>query len=195
TGVQYSPLERQIQIPLHVLKNGDLMIPGFKGERTDDDIPHDAIGGVLASLWTKSKAMNLLRRGRARSGKPPLAPTIILISAILAMGILSLILPLYPDHQKVSMIDRELSARKGEIKKIETLRKEYNNLQDEQKAVMGFKQSKPQALRILKELTVILPKNVWLTRIHINEANVSIEAEIEGMKKEAEPKATNGKKQ
>jgi general secretion pathway protein L len=174
-GVLYSSLERQIQIPIQVLKDGDLMIPGFKGERTDDDIPHDAIGGVLASLWAKSKAMNLLRPGRARSGKPPLAPTIILIAALLLMGALALGLPLYLDYQKVSMIDQELSARKGEIKKIETLRKEYNSLHDEHKAVMGFKQSKPQALKILKELTVILPKSVWLTRIHINEANVSIE--------------------
>ena len=63
-GVKYSSLERQLQIPLRILQDDELMIPGFKGETTSDDVPPEAIGGVLSSLWTKSKAMNLLSRGR-----------------------------------------------------------------------------------------------------------------------------------
>lgn len=174
-GTPYPALERQIGIPLQILKDGDLKIPGFTGGRTDGIIPHGAIGGVLASLWPKSMAMNLLRRGRTIDGKPPLALTIFLIGALLVMGILALGLPLYHDNQTISMIDRELSARKEEIKKIEVLRKEHKGLLDEQKAVEDFRRNMPQVLDILKNLTVILPKSVWLSRIHINDENVSVE--------------------
>ena len=55
------------------------------------------------------------------------------------------------------------------------MRKEYNSLQDDQKAIEGFKQTKPKALKILKELTVILPKSVWLTRVHMNDTSLTID--------------------
>jgi general secretion pathway protein L len=91
------------------------------------------------------------------------------------MAVLALALPLYQDHQMISMIDQELSSRKGEMKKIEVLRKEHAGLNDELKAVVDFRKTKPQTLNILKELTSILPKSVWLTRVHVNDADVSVE--------------------
>ena len=130
-GIQYSPLERQLQIPMQVLRDDDLMIPGFKGETTSDDVPPDAIGGVLSSLWTKSKAMNLLSRGRVKRTRTPLALTIILLTTLFSMVMLSLFLPLYLENQKVMAIDGEISARKEAIKKIESLRK----------SIMAFRRS------------------------------------------------------
>jgi len=174
-GVQYASLERQLRIPLQVLTNDNLTIPGFQGEKAGDDVPHDAVGGVLSSLWTKSKAMNLLHRGRATKTSPPLTLTVILGAILLAMGILALFLPLHLENEKVTAIDREISARKDAVKKIESLRKEYSSLQDEFKAIEGFKQGKQITLQILKEMTVILPKSVWLTRGRINDATVAIE--------------------
>jgi Tfp pilus assembly protein PilN len=168
-------LERQLQIPLRILRDDELMIPGFKGETTSDNVPPEAIGGVLSSLWTKSKAMNLFSRGKGKSTRAPLALTIILLTTLLSMVILSFFVPMYLENQKVKAIDREISARKEAIKKIEFLRKEYNSLQDEQKAIEGFIQTKPKALKILKELTVILPKSAWLTRVHISDTSVAVE--------------------
>ena len=63
--------------------------------------------------------------------KPPVALTIILLTTLLSMVMLSLFMPLYLENQKVKAIDREISARKETIKKIESLRKEYNSLQEE----------------------------------------------------------------
>ena len=173
--VQYAPLEERVRIPLEVLEDGDLAIPGYRGEKQGKDVPHEAIGGVLASLWKKSKAMNLLRRGGAERARPPVALTVILAALLLVMAGLTLGLPLYREHRTIAMIDHELSSRKGEIKKIEALRKEHAGLSDELKAVTDFKKTKPQALSILKELTVILPKSVWLTRVHVNDADISVE--------------------
>jgi Tfp pilus assembly protein PilN len=174
-GVQYAPLERQLKIPLQVLTNDILAIPELKGEKASDDIPYDAIGGVLSSLWTKSKAMNVLHQGRTTRTSPPLTLTVILMTILLLMGMLVLFFPLYLENERVTAIDREISARKDAVKKIESLRKDFNSLQDEFKAIADFKQGKQNTLQILKEMTVILPKSVWLTRVHINDANVAIE--------------------
>ena len=173
--VQYAPLEKQLRIPLQVLKNDNLAIPGFKGIKTSDDIPYDAIGGVLASLWMKSKAMNLLDRGRTTRTSPPLTLTVILVTVLFMMGVLALFLPLHLENEKVTAIDREISTRKDAVKKIDSLRKDFNSLQDEFKAIADFKQGKQNTLQILKEITILLPKSVWLTRVHINDANVAIE--------------------
>jgi general secretion pathway protein L len=88
---------------------------------------------------------------------------------------LALFLPLYQENEKITAIDREISARKDAVKKVESLRKDFNSLQDEFKTIADFKQGKQSTLQIFKELTVILPKSVWLTRVHINDANVAIE--------------------
>jgi hypothetical protein len=174
-GVDLAPLERQLRIPLQVLTDDNLTIPGLKGEKASDEIPHGAIGGVLSALWTKSKAMNLLQRGRATRTSLPWVLTGFLIAALLGMVILALFLPLYLENQKVSAIDQEISARKDAVKKIESLKNEYKGLQEEVKAIVGYSQDKQNTLQVLKELTVILPKSVWLTRVHINDTNVAIE--------------------
>ncbi len=173
--VPCAPLEERVRIPLEALEEGDLPIPGYRGEKQGKEVPPEAIGGVLASLWTKSKAMNLLRRGRTERARPPVALTLILAALLLAMAGLALGLPLYRDHRMIAMIDQEVSSRKGEIKKIEALRKEHDALREELKAVTEFKKAKPHFLNILKELTVILPRSVWLTRVHVNESDISLE--------------------
>jgi general secretion pathway protein L len=174
-GMSCSGLERQLPWPVNVLKDGDLTIPGFKGEKNTENVPHAAIGGVIASLWPKTKAYNFLRKGKAQSEKAPLALTIFLLIALLAMGLLALTLPLYMENQRIAAIEREIAARKESIKKVELLRKEYAGLNDEGRTIAGFKQGKPLATDILRELTTILPKSVWLTRVHVAEAAINIE--------------------
>jgi Tfp pilus assembly protein PilN len=119
--------------------------------------------------------MNLLHRGRVTKTSPPLTLTVILMSILLLMGLLALFLPLYLENEKVTAVDREIVARKDAVKKIESLRKDYNGLQDEFNAIAGFREGKQNTLQILKEMTVVLPKSVWLTRVLINDTNVTIE--------------------
>ncbi|MEW6332826.1 MAG: PilN domain-containing protein [Thermodesulfobacteriota bacterium] len=174
-GIPYAPLERQLRIPVQALNDANLVLPGVKGETARDDVPHGAVGGILSSLWAKSKAMNLLQSGRAAKTATPLALTVVLVAALLLMGLLTLYLPLHLEGQRVASIDQEIAARKDAIKKFDSLRKEYSGLLDEFNAVEGFRRGKQQTLQIVRELTVILPGSVWLTRVHLSDANVSIE--------------------
>jgi Tfp pilus assembly protein PilN len=86
-----------------------------------------------------------------------------------------LLAPLHQKEQEVAAIDREISKRKEEIKKIESLRKEYDGLQEELNLAVSYRQTKPNIFQILKELTLILPKSVWLTRVRIYDTHVMIE--------------------
>lgn len=72
-------------------------------------------------------------------------------------------------------IERQLIVRKGELKKVEALKKEVEDIHGEISMIRRFKESHPMSLLILKELTALLPKNTWLTRVRINENQVQLE--------------------
>ena len=79
------------------------------------------------------------------------------------------------EKSKLRGLDAQIASRKGEIKKIEALKKEINTLGGEITRIKEFKESRPMALNIMKELTTVLPNTVWLTRTRITEETVEIE--------------------
>jgi general secretion pathway protein L len=91
------------------------------------------------------------------------------------MWTLYIIAPLKIEEKRVIEIDRQIALRKDEIKKIVALKKEIEAVKTELSAISDFKQGKPMALNILKELTAILPKNTWLSRVRITETTVELE--------------------
>lgn len=88
---------------------------------------------------------------------------------------LNLIVPLYMEKTRVDRIEREIMSRRTEVKAIEALRQESSAIDSEIAAVRNFKVSAPMTLDITKELTNILNKNVWLTRLRITGETVEIE--------------------
>ena len=136
---------------------------------------------MLESLWPKASGLNLLGKGLRRNLKKDVAMTVILIVMLLAAWVPYIALPLQREEKRLEEINRQIILRKEEVKKVEALRKEVEALNDETNAIRDFKETKPMALTILKELTTILPKDTWLTRTRIAETT----AEIEGYAKSA----------
>ena len=134
-----------------------------------------AIGSVLESLWPKASGLNLLRKGRKGNLKKDVAITVILIVTLLAAWVPYITLPLQREEKRLDEINRQITLRKEEVKKVEALRKEVEALNDETNAIRDFKETKPMALAILKELTTTLPKDTWLTRTRIAETTVELE--------------------
>jgi Tfp pilus assembly protein PilN len=161
-----------INLPIEILNNKDIK---FKLPRHHDDIPYAAVGEVLESVWTKSNGLNLLKRGIYEKPKFPKTLTIILILSIMAIWIVYMIAPLRIEGARLNEIDRQLMLRKEDIKKVESLRKEVDSVKKEISTIDNFKENRPMTLNILKELTIILPKNTWLTRMNIRESTVNIE--------------------
>jgi len=165
-------LKSRLSYPIRILNETDMKIkvPGKLS-----DIPYAAVGGVLESLWTKANSLNLLDRGVHEQHKPPIVLTILLLLAIMTMWIFYIISPLNVEEKRLQEIDRQIMLRKDEIGKIEKLKKEIDALQNEITTIDDFKYSRPMALNILKELTTIMPKNTWLSRVRITETTVEIE--------------------
>jgi len=174
-GLSVSDLERRLPWPVNELKDEDLVVPGFRKGTKSGPVPHAAIGGVIAQLWSGANAYNLFGRGKTERKKAPLALTVLLLLVLLAMGLSALLLPLYMENRRVAAIEREIAARKESVKKVELLRKEYEDMNEEVRAIAGFKQGRPVAADILRELTTVLPAGVWLTRIRVAEAAIHIE--------------------
>jgi Tfp pilus assembly protein PilN len=165
-------LQSRLSYTIRALHETDMKI---KVPGTLSDIPYAAVGGVLESLWTKAASLNLLARGVHEQSKPPIVLSILLLLAIMAMLIFYIISPLNIEEKRLQEIDRQIMLRKDEIGKIETLQKEIGALQTEIATIDNFKYTRPMTLNILKELTTIIPKNTWLSRVRITETTVEIE--------------------
>jgi len=172
-------LKLQINLPVRILDETDIKFMS-RSTRTEPSgpqakIPFAAIGGVLESLWSKANGLDLLKKGRHEIPRTPMVFTVILMLSIIAMWILYMIAPLKIEGKRLNEIDRQIMLRKEDVRKVETLKKEIDTLNDEISTINNFKQNKPTALNILKELTAILPKTTWLTRVRITESTVDIE--------------------
>jgi Tfp pilus assembly protein PilN len=138
-------------------------------------IPYEAVGGVLESIWIDSWKINLFKKGRHSESKPPWIITLLLL---LVLGILIGIYwttPIEIETKRLQHLDKQIALKRNEVKKVETLKKEIESVSTEINLINNFKQVKPLSINILRELTALLPKNAWLTRIRIFETQINIE--------------------
>lgn len=139
------------------------------------NISYNAYGGVIESLWPKADGLNLLSKGRHTAPERPMALTAILLAAIVALGVYYIISPLQIQETRLKTIDLQLVSMKDDVKKAEALKKEIEALEPEFAAIRNFKEGRTPALEIMREMTAILPKNAWLTRLRITNKNIEIE--------------------
>ena len=168
----YTMLEQKIGVPVHILKKSDIQSMFKTAGR---DIVFAPLGGLLEAIRPGTKGFNLISKGAKEVKKIPLLITVILLAIIIATIIPYLVVPLEIQKSRLRVIDAHIASRKGEIKKIEALKKEISTLSGEIARIKEFKESRPMALDIMKELTTLLPNTVWLTRTRITEETVEIE--------------------
>ncbi len=145
------------------------------GGKNQDPIPFPAVGGVLESLWTRSLGINLLQRGLQKKSKPSLIITILLVLTLAVLLGIYWITPIKVEKERLQNIEKQIASKKVEIKKVDSLKKEIDAVFKEVLLINDFKQSKPLSSNILKELTLVLPKNSWLTRVRLSEYQINIE--------------------
>jgi general secretion pathway protein L len=140
-----------------------LAIPGEPG--------HDSCG----KEGIRTGGMNLLDQGVYKTQKTPMALTILLLAVLIASGLFWMVSPLQLEQKRVEAIDREIAARRDEVKKVEALKKEIEEVRKERAVINGFRTSRPITLDLLKELTRVLPDSAWLSRVRCTETTVDIE--------------------
>ncbi len=139
------------------------------------EIPYAAVGSVIQSLWPKAKGLNLLDRGVHEKQKTPILPTVILMLATAVLFILYMIAPLKVEKNRLSLISSQIEQKKEEVRKVESLKKESDEISAEINTINDFKKDRHMTLDIFKELTSILPKTTWLTKLRITGTTVDIE--------------------
>jgi Tfp pilus assembly protein PilN len=165
-------LKIRLNHPVEILNETDIKVRLSGNYKI---IPYAAVGGVLEALSLKAIWVNLLTKGQHKRLKAPKGLTIILGIMILAMWVLYFIAPLKIEEQRLQEIDRQIMLRKEEVKKVEALQKEVESQDKEIATIKDFKENRPMALNILKNLTSVLPKNAWLSRVRITQTTVELE--------------------
>jgi general secretion pathway protein L len=130
---------------------------------------------MLASLLPDPAAMNLLDCGAPKKLVTPLTVTAVLIAVLAILGIVLILTPLQIENRRIEEIDRQIAATRDEVRRVDAIRKEADTLVDEVAAIRKFKAKKMITLDILRELTAVLPKDAWITRVRVTENTVDIE--------------------
>lgn len=162
-------LKNMISIP--VIKNSSL---SYRGIRVSESVPIASLGSSAMGIYPES-GVDLLRAGKREKRKKPVGFTIVLLLVLLLIAILNMGIPFMKVKGELEVITRRLNALKAEGKEIDALKRERDDLEKRLKAIAGFKNSNPVMLEILRELTMIMPPDTWLTRLDIKGAGVEIE--------------------
>jgi len=147
----------------------------FLSMEKDVDPPYAVLGGILESLWAGADGMNLLEKGGSPRQKVPAAPTVALLAVLAVLGMLWMLSPLQGRENEIRAIDRELADRREEVRKIETLRNSLEGIEKEIAGIETFKSSRVMTMNLLREMTAVLPKDTWLSRLRITDSTVEIE--------------------
>ncbi len=165
-------LKAYINMPVRFIEEMD---PGINLPISRQEIPYAAVGSLLQSVWPKAQGPNLLKKGIYEKQKTPFALTVILACALIAMGVLYVVAPLWVEEKRLQEISSQIVPRKEQARKVEALKKDADALSSEIVAINDFKGARTMDLNILADLTSVLPKNAWLTRLRITDTSVEIE--------------------
>ncbi len=169
----YAWLDEEIGVPVRIITHDDVR----RVFKTDvEDGVTGPLGGLVETIWPGAKGFNLAGKGFQASGKSPLTPvTWVLLGLIAAAMILYLIVPLQMEKARLDRIEYQIKIRRGEIRAIEALKQEITTIETDMTSIREFKESAPMSLDLMKELTAILPKSVWLTRLRLTGETVETE--------------------
>jgi Tfp pilus assembly protein PilN len=169
-------LRMKLGIPVSVLGESDIKI-SVKGH--PKGFSYYAISSSIEALWSKANRFNLLNMGYVEKVKKPIALTIVLLLALFSLGAFYVVQPVEIEKQRLKEIDHQIAIKKDEVKKVEAIKKNIDDISNEISMINNFKGSKPLSIVILKELTSTLPKTDWLTRFKISDTVVTIEGYAE----------------
>jgi general secretion pathway protein L len=134
-----------------------------------------AVGAALEYLWPTAQGNDLLSRGVRSRAKVPLMVTMVLGALILIALAVYVVAPISIEEDRLKEIDRQIALRKDEVRAVEKIKKEIEDVNREMALVARFKSEHPPAIALMRELTSIVPKNAWLTRVRIAGTQINVE--------------------
>lgn len=157
----------------------DLVYPNLfplKGLPPETELPGalPALGAALRSLGKVPLQANLLpaaERAGSDFGRFSLSKLLILV--FLGLGVIWAGSALIHKRIVLYQVNRQIAALTPEAKQVEGQLQESRNLAKQIESLRTVGQS-PDKLRILKELTTIIPDNTWLFNLHLSKQTLDI---------------------
>jgi len=170
---RYARLDEELGVPVKTIGRED--IKRFFRADIEDGVA-GPLGGLVETIWPGAKGFNLAKNRLEARGRGLATPvTWVLIGLIAAAAVLYLVVPLHMEKARLNRIEYQVKIRRGEIRAIEALRQEIASIETDMNRIREFKESTPMTLDVMKELTTVLPKSVWLTRLRITGETVETE--------------------
>lgn len=139
-----------------------------------------AVGAALETLKPdKTKSFDLLCKGNRSTKKRPYVLTGLLIVLLIILVVLYLLSPIYIEQKRIDSLTGLLETKKEDLKRSEELKRSIESVKEEIAKIEGFTRETSDTLNILRELTSLLPKTAWLTRVRITPKVVEIEGYAE----------------
>jgi Tfp pilus assembly protein PilN len=140
-----------------------------------ENLPWAAVGGAMALLNSEARSCDLLSRGTPTRKNRSLPGAGVLVLAIVAVLVFYLVMPLYLEGKKLRETDRQVAVRKEAVRKAELLKRENEAIRSEINTILDFKENTAPRAKLVKGLTSLLPKSVWLTRLRITDKAIEME--------------------
>lgn len=153
---------------------GDSEIMSFFGG-TGRNVPFGPAAMLHEALSPRVRTFNLAGGGTGEKKKGPLITSLVLATLLVLMLIPYVLVPLDIEKRKITVIEEQIRSRRRDVMAVERLKKKAEALQGEINEIEEFKKKRPMSLNVLKGLTSLLPKTVWLTRTRVTEETVEIE--------------------
>ncbi len=161
------------QHELEVIYPSHLTIPGLQPEMNLSEVL-PAVGAGLSCLGQAPLGVNLLplaERAAVRTGRVSSTTTLLLVFLGLCCvwGASAFI------HTRVELyrVDREIAALSPEAKNVEKLLQESRALAKQMESLRKIGQS-PNKLKVLKDLTQLIPDNTWLSSLQLGKQYVNL---------------------
>jgi len=161
-------------LPVKKAINADKI--SFKGLKLKGDTTEEIISkaAAVSALYKDKELINILTSGIHKIEKRPILATIIISIFIIFILCLKLFIPLIKEKKEVEYLSGIIETLKPQVVRVEQMKKHQQNILRNIKAIRSFKSSST-TLEILKEITLLLPKDTWVTRLIIKDKKIKIE--------------------
>ena len=101
----------------------------------------------------------------------------LLIVAAILMLVFSVYLSLNRQSNFIEQLNSEIALLSDDVRQVQKLRKQIDHLGDESERIVEIKQQTPGVIRILNDLSIIMPQHAWLQRFELNGGQLRLQGE------------------
>lgn len=135
----------------------------------------NAIGTGVQNHIKSNFCINFLPESLRKHAQDHSSKTMLILSGIFMLTLLAMVFGIIlKENKTLNKIENELNKIKKEVIVVENMESEYERIRKQKLTIQKILSENPNKLAILKELTSLLPSDLWLTNLAIKQDAVEI---------------------